>query len=269
MIDSQPTIPAFRTTARALLLGDRIDVAGLERADAISTLPLAFHVGQNGKVALYRFGVAVMVGLTPLEEEDVLARLKDRVVGARLRKEDEIATLLIGEAEDRIAPGGQIALRDLSNERFLVFSDALAKSVALGRDEREVNSVFDKVEPLANVLGKHGRPMRDRREMLRLIGQALGVQHRVSGRVAVEDKPDVLWDRPDLERLYARLEDEYELKERGQTLQRKLDVIVETVRVLTDIIDADRSSFMEAAIVLMILAELGLSLFQIVFFRGH
>jgi uncharacterized Rmd1/YagE family protein len=269
MIDSQPTVPAFRATARALLLGDRIDVAGLERADAISTSPLAFHVGQNGKVALYRFGVAVMVGLTPLEEEDVLARLKDRVVGARLRKEDEIATLLIGEAEDRIAPGGQIALRDLSNERFLVFSDALAKSVALGRDEREVNSVFDKVEPLANVLGKHGRPMRDRREMLRLIGQALGVQHRVSGRVAVDDKPDVLWDRPDLERLYARLEDEYELKERGQTLQRKLDVIVETVRVLTDIIDADRSSFMEAAIVLMILAELGLSLFQIVFFRGH
>jgi uncharacterized Rmd1/YagE family protein len=269
MSDSHPTVPAFRATARALLLGDRIDVAGLERADAISTSPLAFHVGQNGKVALYRFGVAVMVGLTPLEEEDVLARLKDRVVGARLRKEDEIATLLIGDAEDRIAPGGQIALRDLSNERFLVFSDALAKSVALGRDEREVNSVFDKVEPLANVLGKHGRPMRDRREMLRLIGQALGVQHRVSGRVAVDDKPDVLWDRPDLERLYARLEDEYELKERGQTLQRKLDVIVETVRVLTDIIDADRSSFMEAAIVLMILAELGLSLFQIVYFRGH
>ena len=65
--------------------------------------------------------------------------------------------------------------------------------------------------------------MRNRREMLRLIGQALGVQHRVSGRVAVDDKPDVLWDRPDLERLYARLEDEYELKERGQTLQRKLE----------------------------------------------
>ncbi len=105
--------------------------------------------------------------------------------------------------------------------------------------------------------------MRDRREMLRLIGQALQVQHRVSGRVAVEDKPDVLWDRPDLERLYARLEDEYELKERGQTLQSKLDVIVETVRALTDIIDADRSSRMEFTIVLLILAELGISLFQI------
>jgi uncharacterized Rmd1/YagE family protein len=269
MTETQPTMPPLRYTARALLLGDRIDLAGLERTDAISASPLAFHVGQTGKVALYRYGVAVMVGLTPLEEEDVFARLKDRIVGARLRKDDEVATLLIGEPEDRIAPGGQIALRDLSDERFLVFADALAKSVALGRDEREVNGVFDTVEPLANVLGRLGRPNRNRREMLKLIGQALGAQHRVSGRVAVDDKPDVLWDRPDLERLYARLEDEYELKERGQTLQRKLDVIVETVRALTDIIDADRSSFMEMAIILLILAEIGISLFEILFFRMH
>jgi uncharacterized Rmd1/YagE family protein len=269
MNESQPPVPPLRFTARALLLGDRIDLSGLERADAIATSPLAFHVGQNGMVALYRYGVAVLVGLTPLEEEDVLARLKDRVVGARLRKEDEVVTLVVGEAEDRITPGGAVALKDLSNERFLVFADAIAKSVALARDEREVNMVFDKVEPLANVLGRLGRPMRNRREMLRLIGQALGVQHRVSGRVAVEDKPDVLWDRSDLERLYARLEDEYELKERGQTLQRKLDVIVETVRALTDIIDADRSSFMEMAIILLILAEIGISLFEILFVRGH
>ncbi len=270
MNESQPLSSALRLTARALLLGDRIDIAGLERPDAISAAPLAFHVGQGGRVALYRFGVAVMVGLSPLEEEDVLAKLKDRIVGARLRKEDEIAILVIGgEGEDRITPGGPIALKDLSDPRFLVFSDALAKSVALGRDEREVNSVFDKVEPLANTLARQGRPMRDRREMLRLIGQALGVQHRVSGRVAVEDKPDVLWDRPDLERLYAQLEDEYELKERAQTLQRKIDVIVETVRALTDIIDADRSSRMEFAIVLLIVAELGLSLFQIFSAHGH
>lgn len=269
MLDASPTSAPSRVTARAILLGDRIDLTGLERADAISTTPLAFHVGQKGRVALYRYGVAVMIGLSPLEEEDVLARLKGRVVGAPAEKEDEAVALAIGESEDRIGPDGQIALKDFSDERFLIFADALAKSVALASDEREVNLVFDKVEPLANVLAKHGRPMRDRREMLRLIGQALAVQHHVSGRVAVDDKPDVLWDRPDLERLYARLEDEYELKERSETLQRKLDVIVETVRVLTDIIDADRSSFMELAIVVLIVAELAVSLFSIIFMRGH
>ena len=107
--------------------------------------------------------------------------------------------------------------------------------------------------------------------MLRLIGQTLLAQHRVSGRVAVEEKPDVLWDRPDLERLYARLEDEYELKERAGTLKRKLDVPVETAHALTDIIDADRSIFsLEATIVILIVAELIAALVQIwLALRGH
>ena len=103
--------------------------------------------------------------------------------------------------------------------------------------------------------------------MLRLIGQTLLVQHRVSGRVAVEEKPDVLWDRPDLERLYARLEDEYELKERAGTLKRKLDTIVETARILTDMIDADRATRLEATIVVLIMAEILLTLGQIIFWR--
>src|SRR5271154_27647 len=82
-----------RLTARALLVGERIDTAGLERPDMISSLPLAFHAGANGMVALFRFGVAVMVGLTPLEEEDVLDKLKTRVSGLRDRLQDETPIL--------------------------------------------------------------------------------------------------------------------------------------------------------------------------------
>ncbi len=89
----------------------------------------------------------------------------------------------------------------------------------------------------------------------------------MSGRVAIEEKPDVLWDRPDLERLYARLEDEYELKERAGALKRKLDTIVETARTLTDMIDANRATRLEATIVLLIIAEILLTLGQIIFWR--
>ena len=149
----------------------------------------------------------------------------------------------------------------------LVVADALAKTVSLGRDEREVNAVFDVIEPFAGRLAGSGRTPRSRRSMLKLIGQTLLVQHRVSGRVAVGEKPDVLWDRPDLERLYARLEDEYELRERAETLQRKLDVIAETARALTDIIDADRSTRLEVVVVVLILAEILLTLGQILLSR--
>ncbi len=253
-----------RLTARALIVGERIDTAGLERPDTISLLPLAYRVGPHGLVALFRFGVAVMVGLTPLEEEDTLAKLQSRVSGERARGDDETAILEVApESDEQKSSGGPIQIKNLSPQRFLVVADALSKTVALARDEREVNKVFDVIEPFAAKLAGSGRTPFHRRAMLRLIGQALLVQHRVSGRVAVEEKPDVLWDRPDLERLYARLEDEYELKERAGVLKRKLDVIVETAHALTDIIDADRATRLEWAIILLIVAELVASVVQI------
>ena len=253
-----------RLTARALLVGDRIDTSGLERPDIISTAPLAFRAGAEGMVALFRFGVAVMVGLTPLEEEDLLAQLKSRVTGRRARADDETAILEIKPDSDAPAENGEaIQIKNFSPQRFLIVADALAKTVALARDERQVNAVFDVIEPFAAELGRSGKPPFRRQEMLKLIGQALLAQHRVSGRVAVEEKPDVLWDRPDLERLYSRMEDEYELKERAVALKHKLDVIVETAHALTDIIDADRATRLELAVVVLIVFELIASLIQI------
>jgi uncharacterized Rmd1/YagE family protein len=260
---------ATRLTARALIVGERIDTAGLERPDMIAASPLAFRAGAGGMVALFRFGVAVMVGLSPIEEDDLLAKLKLRAAGPSARGDDETAMVEVApEFDDRAPPGGPIQIKDLSPERFLVLADALAKTVALGRDERQVNSVFDVIEPFAAKLASTGRPPFRRAAMLKLIGQALLAQHRVSGRVAVEEKPDVLWDRPDLERLYLRLEDEYELKERAEALKRKLDVIVETAHALTDIIDADRATRLEATIVILIVLEVVLALYQI-FAVGH
>jgi uncharacterized Rmd1/YagE family protein len=90
------------------------------------------------------------------------------------------------------------------------------------------------------------------------------VQHRVSGRVAVAEDPDVLWDRPDLSRLYARLKDEYELKDRVDSLNRKLTVISDTARALTDMSDTERSLRLELLIVGLIAFEIVITIGQIV-----
>ncbi len=89
--------------------------------------------------------------------------------------------------------------------------------------------------------------------MLRTIGQALLVHYRISGRIEVKEKPDAVFcDHPQFERLYARLVDEYELKERAAMLAQKLRVIEETTRALTAIIDTERSARLEAIIVLVV-----------------
>ncbi|HEV2565945.1 MAG TPA: RMD1 family protein [Microvirga sp.] len=253
----------MRLTARALLLGDRLDVAGLERSDVLSITPLAFRAGQDGFVALFRYGVAVLVGLTPLEEDEVIRSLRQRIQGEFARHEEETAIIEISpERDDQIPPGGPIYIKQLSTERLIVIADALSKSAALARDEREAAAVFDIVEPAARHLAEKGRRPPGRREILKHVGHALLVRQRVSGRVAVEEKPDVLWDRPDLERLYARLEDEYELRERATSLHRKLEVIGDTAQALTDVIDTERSLRLELIIVLLIVFEIFITFYQ-------
>ena len=169
---------------------------------------------------------------------------------------------IVPDKDDQILPGGPITLKTMTPEHLIVIADALSKSVVLARDEREVSAVFDLVEPFARQLADHGRVVAGRGAILRIIGNALLVQHRVSGRVAVTEKPDVVWDRPDLDRLYARLEDEYELRERAETLTRKLAVIADTAEVLTDIIDTRRSLRLEIIIVVLIAVELVIAGYQ-------
>lgn len=251
-------------TARAVVLGERIDTAGLERRDAISTAPLSFRVA-DGLVVVFRYGVVVMIGLDTLAEDEVLRGVAPRVQGPVSQREEETIRLAARDDQDEgVQPDGVIRIGALSPDKLLVVADAVAKSAALASDERQVAEVFDTIEPWARRLSETGRSSGGRRDMIRLIGSALLVQHRVAERVAVREKPDILWDRPDLERLYARLEDEYELVERAETLGRKLELIGETVTVMTDLIDTQRSLRLEAIIVGLIVFEIIITLTQIV-----
>lgn len=259
--DAEPLLRPL--TARAVLLGERIDTAGLERRDALATAPLAFRVGDDGMAVVFRYGVVVLIGLDPLAEDEVLRSIAPRVIAPFGPREEETARLAPAQgAEERIDAEGFVRIADRSSDRLLVVAFALAKSAVLAHHERQVAEVLDSIEPWARDLAQRGRRHGGRRAVIRLIGQALLVEHRVSTRVAVGEKPDLLWDRPDLERLYARLETEYELDERAEILNRKLGLIGQTARLMTDLIDTERSLHLEAAIVILIVAEIGLTLFQ-------
>jgi hypothetical protein len=81
---------------RALLLGDRIDISGLDPTEVLSIAPLAFRVGHDGVVTVFRYGVVVLFGLSSQEEDEVLRTLRDRVMRPIELPEEETATKLLG-----------------------------------------------------------------------------------------------------------------------------------------------------------------------------
>src|SRR5882724_12795254 len=87
-------------TAHAIQIGDRINTAGFE-GQVLSSAPLAVRVGENGLAVLFRYGVAVFIGLSADEEGEFLERLQARTFGKITPPEEEWAKIQVAkEAEE-------------------------------------------------------------------------------------------------------------------------------------------------------------------------
>jgi uncharacterized Rmd1/YagE family protein len=254
---------------RALLLGERIDLKGLESAQRLGTNPLVIQAGDGQYAALFRYGALVLFGVNPLQEVTFVDQLMRLVGQPYTKRESEETRLRVDAAGEERVEGGEIVVREATLERLQVIADALAKSLVLAYYEASLASVFDAVEPLALGLRQERRATPKDRDLLRYIGDTLLMQHKMVGRVEVGEKPDVTWDLPEIYRLFTRLEDEYELAERRLALERKLELISRTVETLVDLLQNKRALRVEWYIVLLIVFEIMLTLYQLLFLGTH
>ena len=85
------------------------------------------------------------------------------------------------------------------------------------------------------------------------------LRHRRSGAKSLT----TVWDDPTLDRLYLRLEDEYELRERLVILEQKLSLISRTVETSLNLLQRNSSHRVEWYIVILIVIEIVLALYEI------
>lgn len=242
----------------ALHLGERIDTRSLGEMPALQ----AAGPREPYAVFVFRFGMVVMIGTaTSQAEQAILAWLAPHVIDPFPAREAESATIIVKPgAEEEIDAQGHIRLSEASEERLMLAATALARSAALGRDEAGIAEAFNLLEPVIAELRFQGRTRLSIRMIMRHIGDVLATRHRVTGRVQASEKPDLLWDHPELDRLYARLEAEFELVDRTHMLERKLEMIGSLASLLLDLVQERRSVRLELAIIGLIAFEIVLIL---------
>jgi required for meiotic nuclear division protein 1 len=246
--------------ARALLLGDRLDLKLFKIADCLATTPLTIEVDAEGGIAvLFRYGVVVFFGVKGLDEERFVESLKPLLTNAYVSP--EIEELEIHTGMDSIGvQSGAVSLDEVSLEKLQVIADALSKNLVLTLYEKKVAGEFDKIEPLAQELATYGKVSAGSKNLLSKIGNMLLIEHRMVGRAEIGDKPETLWNFPQLEGLYASLEDEFELIERQSALDRKLGLISDTAQTLADVWDNKQLHKLEWYVIGLILFEIVISL---------
>lgn len=257
-----PQAPQSNTfVARALQLGERIDLKGLERTDSFSKNPLAFHTSHGGTVVLFKTGTAVFLNMSPVAEDELVRGLLARVSEPLTEREREVETVnVVIDSDDSINHAGIVHIKAMTDDRLLLIAEALANSVSMAVDERRVGAAFDRVGDVARSLKARQVPGGERGDILEQLGEALSIQTRLAGRIDMNDKPDVLWDHPELERLWVKLIDEYDLKSRANAISQKLDVIKDAADTLGDILTTRTSHRLEWYIIALIALEIVLGI---------
>jgi len=252
-------------SARALYVGERIDLRSFVRSSrVVAQQPATMAIDGGGICILYRYGAAVFFDVAASDQERFLAVLRPLVEQPYQRPESEDVSISVNaDKREGVESGTSVMLHDASVERLQIVAAALGKSVALAQYESDVATTFDHIEPIAAQLEQTGRGGRDMRQLLRHIGRALRNEHKMVARVEVVDRPELLWDHPELEQLYLRLEDEFELTERAEILDRKLELISRTVSTTLELLQNQRGLRVEWYIVGLIVFEIALTLYEL------
>lgn len=260
-MDASNILPRGSFGARAMLLGERIDLRSGFAGEALARNPLTVPVQGGGVAVLFRYGAVVLFDVPAAAQARFLEQMLALVWNRHDKPETEDIAVRTDPAILEGVQDGAVYFESMSVERLQIVASVLSKSLVLAMYESRVAQNFDRIEPLARDIERTGRIRGNTAELLKHIGAMLRSEQLMVGSVEISEKPDTLWDHPGLEGLYLRLESEFEIRERYAVLERKLNLISRTVQTVAELLHSKRSLRLEWAIVLLIVFEVMLTLY--------
>ena len=245
-------------------LGSRIEVRDLRLGETISINPLVVRLESDRYAIVFRYGAVALVNVPPEAAMACLAQVRPFVTEPFEAPEtEEVSVVIAGDRTEGLDADGTLRLQDVSIERLQVVANVLAKSAVLASYEERVAEIFESFEQVIEQVKRGSQRRRSGPDLLQQIGDVLIAEAHTVGRVEVSEKPEITWDRPDLDRLYERLSVEYELRERDRALTRKLEFVSDTARTYLDMLEAGKSLRLEFYILLLIVVEVLLFVYDL------
>ena len=167
---------------------------------------------------------------------------------------DEDTKVIVGSLEK--VTFEKVYTTRLDVETIKIVSYVLSRSVALERYEDDIETSLSEVESIVNGLKTAGKAPLSEKELLKQIGRVLSVKQIAVSHLAVFDKPDELWESPELEKLYNLMNSEYELRVRFEVLDKKINYLSDISLMLMNFLAEKRNAFLEIIIIILIAVDI-------------
>jgi uncharacterized Rmd1/YagE family protein len=218
---------------------------------------------------LFDFGAVVLIGLDSDEREPLI-----RAISARLSPEphpplteDFLVEVATGSPSQ--VKFDRVVLHEPTLPRLKLISLLLAQSVAMDYYDEDVQEILRRSDAITAALRTAGRLPGRVDDVVKFIGSCMETKNGVISTLALFDKPEATWEDPELDSLYNRLREELELDDRFRALEAKLRMIQDTLVLLVDLSQYRSTWRLEITVVLLILFEILLMLWQMFRGSGH
>lgn len=239
---------------------------------------LAFLL-QPRHIAISRRGSLVEVN--PLQKQEVLnvhsliqacALTKLPVSALRAREEIDVCVHASAPANPQFHRG-KLVIKELDLDSIRVLNSCLAQTVNLAFFESQVDAMYDTIETTnqqleaaqsGSITAWAGGSLRAG-TLYRHLGEVAAISNHVllSGLRATVRPGNTAWKEERYSLLQEQLWEEFDLAERYDDLERKLTYVNDSIKYALEVIKSNKSINLERLIVLLISAELALSVYNL------
>ncbi|CAM6121410.1 unnamed protein product [Calypogeia fissa] len=222
---------------------------------------------QYGSVVFFNFG-----DLEEVESLDIVRKYcSDEFREARKDgKHLDDYGVLVRPTLSEWSEGGhdRVMLRKLDTDNIRVISSILGQSIALDHYAKKVDEMVTTFSELNRGMEQTGTFTMTRKSLFQLVAAANTTLADVILRLGLLERSDAAWKDANYAQIWEYLRDDFELDERFESLDFKLNIIQHNVRFFLEILQNRKSDTLEWIIILLITGDICVALYDILHTAG-
>ncbi|KAI5648777.1 hypothetical protein M9H77_34782 [Catharanthus roseus] len=156
-----------------------------------------------------------------------------------------------------------IMLQYLNIDGIRTIGSVLGQSIALDYYVRQVDGMVAEFTDINRDMEKTGKFKMQRKKLFQLVGKANSNLADVILKLGLFERSDIAWKDAKYAQIWEYLRDEFELTQRFASLDFKLKFVEHNIRFLQEILQNRKSDFLEWLIIILISAEILISVYDI------
>jgi uncharacterized Rmd1/YagE family protein len=219
---------------------------------------------ENKYVYLYNFGSLVFINMAFNEIQDMAKYLKtiDRTM-----KIDDIQKFsddyrLEVSPDYEYSLGNEMMTTSLFEKYYVdIISMILAKSISLEMVEYETDKLLDNIEDVIGFLEQGKLNMSDK-QLAKTTAKVIRFKYNTISNLMLFEKPSAAWNNEDIEKFFMEMMNLFDIEDRYSKITRKTEILRNITEVFGSLSHEKRATKLEVIVVVLILFEVILALFE-------